>query len=364
MPRGMVSTLVRPKLEGFQITDELEEWFASRQPADPNRRNRERVVKIFQFCINESNKTPLDGLRGFYAGMRVRRNLAPSTCCTYVKYVIAALNLPRGDSRVREVLRVAARESARSDPVRPCLVAPRAELIAGVYNLPLGPDRRAATIMLATGARCADVAKLKQDEVFVDETADAGTLLEIAWSEQKARKTYGTRITIRYPSALIGGEVKTLLREVAGCTGPPCLGVTPATLNAALANAGVNATTRSFRVCFIDEAYAHLEREGYRPIHTLTGHKSDAIPSAVYGRHATRQRAKNQRAKKERGSGISRRVVSPPHEPLMASARWYQTGRVSGQRSPSPHRLSAVVSDAGDSSDGSDDLFAELLGLA
>ena len=236
----------------FVLRPSLERWYEEHRPTDINAGTRQRVVRHFTEIAARARKEPVDALRGFYAGLRTECLLAPSTCCTYVKYVINDLRLPRHHYRVRDVLRVAELEHARATPVRPCMVAPEEALLDGVRALEPGPIRRAAILMLATGARCADVAKLRRDEVFVEEQTDESTRLHVAWSEQKARKSYSQRTTIRYPSALIGSQVTELLQEVAGYDGAPCVGVTATKVNAALSEAGVDATTRTFRVCFID----------------------------------------------------------------------------------------------------------------
>lgn len=346
---GMVYDPLRPQLCVFELTEELEEWFREHEPHDANRNTRERVIRIFNQCTADRGISHVDGLRRFYAGMRTCCLLAASTACTYLKYIVYGLKLPTRNSVVRGVLRVANLESARCDPVRPCHVAPKAKILHGVSQLSDGPVRRAAILMLATGARCADVAKLQRDEVFVEESGNSKTLLQVAWSEQKARKSYGCRITIRYPEALIGGALAAMLHEVAGYNGSPCAGVTFSDVNAAMREVGVKVTTRSFRVCYIEAAYCYLEEEGSgRPVWTLTGHKSDAIPSSAYLRNAVRAKAEEQRHEKTRAAvrartppAAGKRRQVQPARPAEASRRSPpQRRRATGARTPAAARAS------------------------
>ena len=109
-------------------------------------------------------------------------------------------------------------------------------------------------------------------------------------------------------------------------------------VNAAMRETGVCVTTRSFRVCYIDEAYRHLEQEGSgRPVWTLTGHKSDAIPSAVYQRTAVVDRAKTQR--RARGAAPARN----PSPPTAGKRSRVQRARpVEASRRAQPQRRRAI----------------------
>jgi hypothetical protein len=251
--------------------------------------------------VADRNLTSEEGLPRFYAGMRkfTRCRLSALTARTYLNYVISGLRLHPRHPTVRSVRKVASRQAAIEDPVRPVKVETEASLIECALQMPEGPVRRAAILMLCTGARCADVAHLKADEIVVHEASSAVTRMEIAWSEQKARKEYGSRVTIAYPSAMLGSALSMMLKEIADLSEAPCPGVTSDAVNAALRSAGSMASTRSFRVRYIAAAQSHiLATNSTTPLQALTGHHSGAIPSAVYLHHHVRDASRRQKMSK------------------------------------------------------------------
>jgi integrase len=266
---------------------------------------------------------PSQALSRSYAGLRSVCLLSPLTARTYLNYAIGGLRLSPALREVREVRKLANRLAAVEAPVHPVTVMASDDPVLAIARMPSGPEKRAAVLMLSTGARCADVAKLQADEIVVEDSTHARPRLQIAWCETKARKDYGARITISDPSALVGTILSGMLLEMARARGAPCPGVTAHGVNRALKAVGSKASTRSFRVAFVSRAREHLDAtESARSLSTLTGHYSDAVLSAVYERHAVLARSRLDRQKRERtvtflGEEREPRPGQPSREPAL-----------------------------------------------
>jgi hypothetical protein len=304
-------TAQRPSLTFFSLTEDLDVWFNDQEPHDPNAESRRRLIAMYSDMLVGSGLTAAEGLPRFYAGLRTRCRLGALTSRTYVNYVICGHpDLHPRMTAVRRVRKMANRLAAIEAPPRPVQVETEEHLIASVLRMPEGPVRRAAILMLCTGARCADVARLKAHEIVVHEAPNATTRLEIAWAEQKARKDYGARVTIAYPSAIIGDTMTRMLTEISDLDEAPCPGVKAEQVNVALRVAGVKATTKSFRVRYISDVDRHLrDTNSTTPLHALTGHHSAAIPAAVYRRAHVLEASLQQKRDKARRAPASQTIA-------------------------------------------------------
>jgi hypothetical protein len=278
---------------------------------------------MYSDMLVDSGLTATEGLPRFYAGLRTRCRLSALTSRTYVNYVICGHpDLHPRLSAVRRVRKMANRLAAVEAPPRPVQVETEEHLIASVLRMPEGPVRRAAILMLCTGARCADVGRLKAHEIVVHEAPNATTRLEIAWAEQKARKDYGARVTIAYPSAIIGDTMTQMLTEISDLDEAPCPGVQAEQVNAALRAAGARATTKSFRVRYITDVDRHLrDTNSTTPLNALTGHHSTAIPSAVYRRAQVLETSRQQKRSKAKCAASAQTIaeVAAPRTRKMPS---------------------------------------------
>jgi hypothetical protein len=135
-----MSSLLRPALQSFEFTPDLDGWLAAHTPADANAQSRERVIDMFRTIIARNKVEPAQALSRFYAGLRTVCLLSPLTARTYLNYVIGGMRLSPALREVRDVRKLANRLAAIESPVRPVRVVASDDLVLAIAGMP--PARR------------------------------------------------------------------------------------------------------------------------------------------------------------------------------------------------------------------------------
>ena len=280
------------RLDVFKYAPHHDEYLSTITEPDPNAKTRRDVAQCYiQTCgLNMWDRHNPINLQRFYALMRVNMKYAATTAETYLMYVIRYIGHSVHEPRVRDVIKLAKRRSAIDEPVRTVRISDESDVLQKVLTFP-ELERRGAILMLATGARCRDVARLKPQEVLVD--SSSGTYkLQISFSETKQHKSRNSWVTIQYPTATLRDEFKEVLQRCMNSPGSPCEGLNTDRLNRMLHAAGLPDTTKGLRLQMHARLAQFLETTGSPvPMHRFTGHKSDAwVSSYDRSRHLNKAR--------------------------------------------------------------------------
>lgn len=222
---------------------------------------RARVLAVFTEICRRNGKSAEEALLPFYAAMRHRMALAPTTALSYLRIVKTSGRL-RG-ALALQALQIAEAEAAVAEPVVRLVVPVESQLWRFLARLPAGPIKRTIAVITATGCRVADANSLKATEVRI-----ADRVLTVAWSRMKQRRTYRHRITIEYPAELATqAQQDILLRElaVAAAVGGKPFSASVAQVNLALRRSGLfprGVTSRSLRVRFVALVGKHVRASG------------------------------------------------------------------------------------------------------
>jgi hypothetical protein len=265
------------RLDVFKYAPHHDEYLSTVTEPDPNAKTRRDVAQCFiQTCgLNMWDQRNPINLRRFYALMRVNMKYAATTAETYLMYVIRYIGHSVHEPRVRDIIKLAKRRSAIDEPVRTVRISDETEVLKKVLAFP-ELERRGAILMMATGARCRDVARLKPQEVLVD-PSDAAYKLQVSFSETKQRKARNSWVTIQYPTAILRDEFKEVLQRCMTSPGSPCEGLSTDRLNRMLHAAGLPDTTKGLRLQMHERLSQFLETTGSPvPMHQFTGHKGSA----------------------------------------------------------------------------------------